>query len=278
MNPEGLFELLDADADGSLSREDLAAAARKLGWHWPEAPLYAVLDFLALRGPLSRKEFLSSLDQMALDPHGPYGEVLRRGGKPCEGETGVSDGALLLIDPQVSFTRGAWMQSAGPKAEAEVAPIRQAFRSCAERLRSLPSGVDLLFTRCPFPPDSYGWDDALVDILGPSQGYIIKPGNSVMWPPTNGFREWVGGLLDRGKTRLVMGGCTLNSCIRISSVDVVRHFRGDGLRVLVDLSLCGARRGNHERSARFGGVSSVESAVREMTAAGVEVVEGVCRG
>ena len=44
------------------------------------------------------------------------------------------------------------------------------------------------------------------------------------------------------------------------------------MQVVVDLSLCGARTGNYARSEMFGGRSSVESAVREMMAAGVRVM------
>jgi hypothetical protein len=48
MTAEDLFHLLDCDGDGTLSRADLHQGARRLGWHWPEAPLYAVLDHLTI--------------------------------------------------------------------------------------------------------------------------------------------------------------------------------------------------------------------------------------
>jgi hypothetical protein len=68
-----------------------------------------------------------------------------------------------------------------------------------------------------------------------------------------------------------MGGCTLNSCVRVSSIET-RHLAAPrGLGVIVDLGLCGARRGNYIPSAEFNGLSSVEEAVREMSAAGVRV-------
>jgi hypothetical protein len=78
-------------------------------------------------------------------------------------------------------------------------------------------------------------------------------------------------LLARGKTRLILGGCTLNSCVRVSAVETRRLFADRGLRVVVDLGLCGSRLGNYAPSAEFGGLSSVESAVREMRVAGVRV-------
>ena len=37
----------------------------------------------------------------------------------------------------------------------------------------------------------------------------------------------------------------------------------------MDLDLCGARAGNYLKSSLFGGLSSVEAAVREMEASGV---------
>ncbi|MEW6743950.1 MAG: hypothetical protein AB1486_14460 [Planctomycetota bacterium] len=123
-----------------------------------------------------------------------------------------------------------------------------------------------------FPDDPRA---ALSEIVDRSQLYFVKPGNSVLWPPTNGFREWVRELLDRGKETLVMGGCTLNRCVRVSAIETLQSFRDRGLQVVVDLDLCGARRSNYERSDFFGGLSSVESAVREMRASGVRVVSGI---
>ena len=72
-----------------------------------------------------------------------------------------------------------------------------------------------------------------------------------------------------------MGGCTLNSCIRVSSMETLAAFRDRGLEVIVDLSLCGARSGNYLNSPQFGGVSAVEAAMKQMSGEGVKVVEGV---
>jgi hypothetical protein len=184
----------------------------------------------------------------------------------------VHDGALLVIDPQRSFTRGTWMRSIGPDGDFEVEPLRLAFDNCARLLGECGQRIEKMFTRCPFPPDSYDWDEALAEVVDDSQLYFVKPGNSVLWPHTNGFREWVGGLIDRGKRTLVMGGCTLNSCLRVSTVDTQRCFDNRGLRVAVDLSLSGARRKNYLRSSLHDGMSPVEAALREMAAAGVRVM------
>jgi hypothetical protein len=335
MTVDELFEALDLDSDGEISRGELHRAARRHRWHWPHARLYAVLDLLTIRGPLPRSAFISHMTQILRDPLGPFGEVLERspssspslhsipsrasrpradahegadrprsGGDAfgavvsllervigselasdyetlvrdsCESrlELSAADAALLIIDPQRSFTCGAWMQSVGAGADTEVAPIRLAFDSCARLLRELDQRVETMFTRCPFPPDSYGWDERLSEVIDDSQLYFVKPGNSVLWPPTNGFRQWAGYLARRGKTTLVMGGCTLNSCLRVSALETQRCFAGHGLRVAVDLSLAGARTSNYVRSEFFEGMSAVESAVREMIEAGVRVVPQV---
>ena len=167
------------------------------------------------------------------------------------------------------------MQSMGPKGDHEVMPIRLAFDNCARLLEVGYRRLETMFTRCPFPPESYDWDERLDAILADAQLYFVKPGNSVLWPPTNGFAQWVEGLLARGKHTLVMGGCTLNSCLRVSASETQQCFRDDGLRVVVDLSLCGARTRNYIQSPFFGGMSSVESAIRQMAASGVTVAERV---
>jgi hypothetical protein len=181
--------------------------------------------------------------------------------------------ALLILDPQRSFTSGAWMWSMGPIGELEVTPIRQAFDNCASLLKDVYQQVEVMFTRCPFPPDSYAWDDRLDGIVDSGQLYFIKPGNNVLLPRTNGFKEWVEGLIKCGKKTLVMGGCTLNSCLRISAIETRRCFGNDGLDVVVDLSISGARASNYVNSPLFSGMSSVEFAIREMSDAGVEVAE-----
>jgi hypothetical protein len=329
---EELFNLLDVNRDKELSRAELHQAAQRLGWHWYQAPLYAVLDLLTIRSPLSKSTFISHMNQILRDPDGPYGRVLlhselfthppsklmksfcggSRGAVFCQrrqvqvtgageelendikneadfnrspmpwgplaagGKSISSDRAgLLIIDPQRSFTSGVWVQSIGLNAKSEVEPICLAFDNCARMLSKLGGRVETMFTRCPFPPDSYGWDERFNKVIKKSQLYFIKPGNSVMWPTVNGFREWVQRLLAHNKKTLVMGGCTLNSCVRVSSIDTMELFKSHGLQVVVDLSICGARAGNFTASPQYSGLSSVESAVQQMKEAGVQVVRHV---
>ena len=339
MTPSELFDILDLNKNGVLSRSELHEGARRVGWHWREAPVFAVLDLFTVAKPMCRDNFIAYMNQIIEDPHGPYGKVLLNlhpflssiasnrtailkekaadvhemnnkqyqatsNDKTCNdmaallkhtGNIGIAntyqkiiedlnikpleissdDAALLIIDPQRSFTRGVWMKSIGSKAEIEVKPIRFAFKKCAQFLNENSSLVETMFTRCPFPPGSYDWDDAFAGIIDAGQLYFIKPGNSVLFPNTNGFREWVEGLIDDGKKILVMAGCTLNSCIRKSSIDTHRCFKEGMFQIVVDLNLSGARAGSYMQSSLYGGLSAVESAVREMTGAGVRVAECV---
>jgi len=313
-----LFNTLDLDKDGVLFRSELHESARRMGWHWKEAPVLAVLDLFSVLKPISRNNFIAYMTQISEDPHGPYGKVLlnsplflsstsskklkvsklksadahKLSKKQHElqsndkksndiisllkhianldiainhqnllNKQGVTElkvptdaAALLVIDPQRSFTKGAWMKSIGHKAELEVKPIQLAFQKCAQFLNHNYRFIETMFTRCPFPPGSYDWDDALAGIIDTKQLYFIKPGNSVLYPPTNGFREWVDRFISDGKKILVIAGCTLNSCVR---------------------SLAGARTSSFRPSSLYGGLSAVGSAVQEMIDAGVRVTQHI---
>ena len=328
-----LFEILDLDKDGNLSRAELHTVAKQLGWHWREAPLFAVLDLFTILGPIPEHRFLTYIRKIEEDPLGPYGNVLlesplfyptdspgthshshkqagrssikspevmsdrfnQHSGSLLERSLGkeaadayilltdrlndyqikADDAALLIIDPQRSFTRGVWMASLGDMADKEVEPITMAFEACAALLSAYYGGMNIMFTRCPFTPDSYGWDDRLSGLISSDQLYFIKPGNSVLFPPSNGFREWICHLDDSGKQALVIGGCTLNSCVRISAIDTLVQLRPRNLQVIVDLSLCGARLSNYHPSLTWEGLSAVESAVDQMLTSGAKVVTSV---
>lgn len=334
-----LFNRLDIHNNGELSRSELHESARRMGWHWNEAPVLAVLDLFSILKPITKDTFIAYMTQIIEDPHGPYGKVLlnfhpfifsnlskktiisketiadnrimstsrhkstsnrraypdmfsllkhvinlecgnqyRNFLKTMKVETlevSADKAALLIIDPQRSFTKGVWMKSIGTNAELEVKPIQFAFEKCARFLNENYSRIETMFTRCPFPPDSYDWDDVFTGIIDTQQLYFIKPGNSVLFPTTNGFRQWVECLIDGGKNILVIAGCTLNSCVRKSSIASQNYFKDLQLQVVVDLSLSGARSHNFIHSSLYGGLSAVESAVREMINAGVKVAKYV---
>ena len=74
--PDGLFEILDLNKDGELSRSELHRAAKRLGWHWHEAPVLALFDLLTIFNPIQKNKFLSCIRQIKEDSMGPYGKVL----------------------------------------------------------------------------------------------------------------------------------------------------------------------------------------------------------
>ena len=332
-----LFDQLDLNHDGYVSRSELHAAAARLGWQWREAPVLALLDLLTIHKPISSTQFNTILQQIKADPLGPYGKVLLNsphfskttlpvvgrfswhrpasadsfpkdelgrsrisefendliaaiqtsaGENAASGYRGLLDtfdaypipageASLLVIDPQCSFTEGVWMQSIGVGAAVDVQPISIAFRNCCEVLKILYGRMEIMFSRCPFPPGSYEWDHRLAAVIDSRQLYFIKPGNSILFPPLNGFRKWIARCIDQGIRTLVIGGCTLNSCVRVSSIDIRQMFNRQDLQVVVDISLCGARLGNYKPSPVYNGLSAVSSAVRQMTAAGVQVTRQV---
>ena len=334
-----LFNILDLNKNGELSRSQLHESAQRMGWHWNEASVFAVLDLLTVLKPVSRDDFIAYMTQIIKDPHGPYGKVLinlqyflsstaskrtitskekiadvhKINKKQHRSESNhktwddiisllkhignldiantyqnflknmrinilripTDNAALLIIDPQRSFTKGVWMQSIGSKGKLEVKPIQLAFEKCAQFLNQNHKFIETMFTRCPFPPCSYDWDDAFTGIINTQQLYFIKPGNSVLFPTTNGFREWVERVIDDGRKTLVIAGCTLNSCVRKSSIETQIYFKNRKLQIVVDLSLSGARTSRFIPSSLYGGSSAVESAIREMTDAGVRVTQCV---
>ena len=201
------------------------------------------------------------MKQIMNDPHGPYGDILLNQDFICS----ESSRAVLIIDPQKSFTEGVWRESI---PDEEVKPIQIAFDNCAKFLKEHYGNLNIMFSRCPFPPDSYVWDESIKDILDDKQLYFIKPGNSILFPPTNGFADWI--TKSRIET-LIIGGCTLNSCIRVSTVEIKKNF--SDLNIIVDLSLSGARASNYQSAELFDGLSPVEAAIQEMKDAGVSVVD-----
>ena len=51
---DSLFEILDVNNDGAISRSDLHVAAKRMGWHWDEAPIFALLDLLTIPEPIRK--------------------------------------------------------------------------------------------------------------------------------------------------------------------------------------------------------------------------------
>jgi len=190
--------------------------------------------------------------------------------------------ALLLIDCQKAFLAGYWAHAFGLD---QVAPIERAFRSTAELFQRPErlSGCAVLCTKCYTDGAEAEYDDALEPILR-NVPCVWKPTTDVTRNPK--FHVWFRERLEAGVRTLVIGGCTTTSCVRVSSQAIRRWSPTSDLRVVVDLSLCGARVDNHLPKAhedpdlvqiygleRCRGLSPVDLAIMQMRTNGVEVVE-----
>jgi len=110
--------------------------------------------------------------------------------------------------------------------------------------------------------------------IGPAHCYDTRAPDAFGDVLFDGFWDWTSGLPGRGKDTLVVGGCTLNSCVRVPSVEVQQSFRGQ-LQVILDLSLCGAQATNYVGSSLHAGVSPVVAALGEIIASGVRAAAAV---
>ena len=211
--------------------------------------------------------------------------------------------ALLLIDFQRAFLDGAWAQRFG-LADGDLEPIVQAVQRTVDLFESPSSpiihGLPIMATRCfreppqeAEPPEAFKGVPALA-----TAPWVPKPTMDVTATPE--FRTWLQNMMDGVALEesqphvpvhtLVLGGCTTTSCVRVSSCAIARLFKPRGLRVVVDLSLCGARLPNYqartgaewaemqpELCALYGGPEKVDSfsavdlAIRQMEESGVSV-------
>ena len=204
---------------------------------------------------------------------------------------------LLLIDLQQSFTVGSWKHMVTSPPDG-VNAIIKAFQQCSLLLRSIPPSQLLILSQCPFWLSSdYSLDPQVSCFLNKKEHKrVVKPGNSIL--DASGFESHVDSLLlaDPEIDTIVIGGCTLTSCVRVSSGAVRRKY-SDKLSVVVSLELCGARDANYKQRCmacfrkymdrvelgecgecdREGGdkMSPVDRAVRDMRDAGCVVVPRV---
>ena len=208
--------------------------------------------------------------------------------------------ALLLIDFQKAFTTGSWAQRFG--GESQLQDIARACKEVAKLLdgtegaaRMIPSNIPILSTRCYLDGEH---DAPFVEGLEVLLEHpcLHKPGTDVT--QNSAFEPWLLERVEEGLEVLVVGGCTTTSCVRVSSQAVVRLLetsspaRGSSParepvpRVVVDLTLCGARAENFEKNAAedpvlvrtYGrdvcvGRSARDLAILQMRQAGVEVLE-----
>jgi len=147
---------------------------------------------------------------------------------------------------------------------AEVLPLHSAFDRVAALLPKLSTDVRLLVTQCLFPTvQDFALYPPISDALD-ARGAgtvkrVIKPGNSILHAAgsTQWFDELAGPATanvdsEPGVPTVVLGGCTLTSCIRVSALDLYRHYFDKNtsqprLKICVDLNLCAARASNYIR-------------------------------
>jgi hypothetical protein len=61
----------------------------------------------------------------------------------------------------------------------------------------------------------------------------------------------------------------------VSAIETFKRFKENNLQVVVDVAIAGARINNYQASAKYNDQSAVEAAIRQMRAAGVQVVRQV---
>ena len=213
--------------------------------------------------------------------------------------------ALVLMDCQQSFIKGFWMAGVDP---AEVQPLRLAFDRVATLVPKLSTDVHLLVTQCPFPTVyDFALHPPVCDALEARDTAtikrVIKPGNSIL--QARGATQWFDELAVTsvdGVSTVVLAGCTLTSCIRVSALDLYKRYVASctsssqpRLKICVDLNLCAARASNYIRRCHgcmsrymtFYGqsrqpctcksgvdlISPVDKTVSDMQAAGIHVYD-----
>eukprot|EP00747_Dinoflagellata_sp_TGD_P105837 gnl/TRDRNA2_/TRDRNA2_169671_c0_seq4.p1 gnl/TRDRNA2_/TRDRNA2_169671_c0~~gnl/TRDRNA2_/TRDRNA2_169671_c0_seq4.p1 ORF type:complete len:229 (-),score=39.55 gnl/TRDRNA2_/TRDRNA2_169671_c0_seq4:47-733(-) len=190
--------------------------------------------------------------------------------------------ALLLIDCQKAFLTGYWAECFGTN---QVGPIEKAFSNTVALLKKpqLLSGCAVICTKCYTHGEEAEFDDRLKPMLR-EVPCVHKPTTDVTLNPR--FHDWFRVHLAAGVKTLVVGGCTTTSCVRVSSQAIRKAYPDISLRVVVDLSLCGARVDNYLPNAdqdpdllriygpeKCHGASPVDLAVLQMRSSGVEVVD-----
>eukprot|EP00667_Euglena_gracilis_P022730 EG_transcript_25409 len=190
--------------------------------------------------------------------------------------------AVLLIHFQRAFLDGYWAMHFGAD---QVVPIRRAAERTARLFeRGVLGRLPTMSSRCYLdPPDCDPVPELAEHYRRHAIPWVWKPNTNIM--QAAGFAEWLNTQLGQGVGTLVVGGCTTTACVRVSSQAVRRHYGPLGLRVVVDLSLCGARADNYDATrtpadgqlrrlygARVAGRSAVDLAVLQMQESGVEVV------
>jgi len=205
------------------------------------------------------------------------------GGAPVLDDPTRPHTALVLLDCQKAFLNGDWAEYFGGRAQ--VGPIQEAFERTLALLGApwKLSGCVMLCTRCYTDGEEAEYIDSLAPFLR-EVPWVWKPTMDITQNAR--FHTWMEAQLSAGVKTFVIGGCTTTSCVRVSSQAVRKAYPDPSVRVVVDLSLCGARTENYEPNAEsdpvlvriYGrdgcrGRSPVDLAKLQMSSSGVEVME-----
>lgn len=152
--------------------------------------------------------------------------------------------ALILIDPQNGFINEGYWSRMFPAEQTT--PILESFHRIVTFLRSIPNPrlIPILISETGFShPDRQIFEPILNEIS--QRGFLSI--THAYKPHTNlsicsGVRRWLNEQFE-SKLDIVIGGCTITSCIRDSSIQIKKMF--PQLNLFVDQNLCAARKDNY---------------------------------
>ena len=153
--------------------------------------------------------------------------------------------ALILIDPQNGFVNdGCWSRMFAP---GQSVPILESFNRIVSFLRSIPNpdSIPILISETGFSSCDRQIYERIEKELSQRRFNSItrsyKPHTNLCLCPT--ARQWLRKQLE-AQLDVVIGGCTITSCIRNSSIQIKNMF--PELNLFVDQNLCAARLDNYQ--------------------------------
>ena len=148
--------------------------------------------------------------------------------------------ALILIDPQNGFVNdGSWSRMF---SDGQSLPILEAFHRIVSFLRSIPnlSSIPILVSQTGFISHDRQIFEPIANELPLSITRVYKPHTNLSICP--GVEQWLSEQL-KSNLDIVIGGCTITSCVRDSSIEMKKLF--PQLNFFVHENLCAARKDNY---------------------------------
>jgi hypothetical protein len=152
--------------------------------------------------------------------------------------------ALILIDPQNGFINDGYWSRMFSMGQSD--PILEAFNRIVLFLRSIPNpqSIPILISQTGFSSNDRQIFEPIANELSQRQfssiTYTYKPHTNLSICP--GVHQWLCEQLEE-KLDIVIGGCTITSCVRDSSIQMKKMF--SQLNLFVDRNLCAARKDNY---------------------------------